>query len=49
MSAPKRILVIYDMNSNSMKVFCQIHKLIKGWCGLVTIRSSSTMPAHCSS
>ncbi|RPJ22537.1 MAG: hypothetical protein EHM35_18140 [Planctomycetaceae bacterium] len=30
MSAPKRILVIYDMNSSSLKVFCQIHKLIKG-------------------
>jgi hypothetical protein len=30
MSAPKRILVIYDMNYNSMKMFCQIHKLVKG-------------------
>ncbi|MEN6428671.1 MAG: glycosyltransferase [Phycisphaerales bacterium] len=30
MSTPKRILVIYDMNYNSAKPFCQIHKLVKG-------------------
>lgn len=30
MSAPKRILVVYDMNYSSVKPFCQIHKLIKG-------------------
>ncbi len=30
----KRIFVVYDMNSNSMKMFCQVHKLIKGLVGL---------------
>lgn len=30
MSAPKRILVVYDMTCSSVKPFCQIHKLIKG-------------------
>ncbi len=30
MHRPKRILAVYDMNSSSLKVFCQIHKLIKG-------------------
>jgi len=30
MSVAKRILIVYDMNYSPLKVFCQIHKLIKG-------------------
>ena len=31
MSIAKRIFVVYDMGHNTLKVFCQIHKLMKGW------------------
>ena len=30
MHRARRVFIVYDMNYSSMKVFCQIHKLIKG-------------------